>query len=1113
MAKINPVKLKQEAEKLEIAGRPDQAVILYRQILEDNPRDWNVINKIGDIYAKMNRAKEASEEYAKVADFYAKDGFLLKAIAIWKKINRLDASALEPYQNLAELYGKQGLLMEAKSQYQFVVDELIKRGRIREAGDVLKKMAEVDPGDLKIRSKLADLYTREGDPEKAVEEHVAIAEELNKKGHLAEALQVLERGLKIIPKSPRLRMELARVHLIQKNFDRASHYLEEAVQQNPDDPRLLIRLGEAYLGGKKIEEAEAIFKRLLELNPSDEEARVHMGRLCLLQENFDRAYDVFLPVVERLTGRHEGEKAAALLQMVVQKNPSHIKSLLKLVDVYRTSHKDMAVSATYSQLAEAYLNQGRFDEAASVLEVLLAREPYNQQLQTKLEFVKGRMSESGPAPLAAPSGEFMDEEFDLGRPEAAVRSALPPPPVAPQRPPAIEITGPLSDDDQEFVEEHLAEGRVFRKYGLVDKAADQFEAVVARFPDNIDARQELREIFKEKGDGAQAAEQCLALVEIFRLRGDEKAAAAQQEEAQRLQPKVAIAAPPAVAAPKRAVELGRAPSADALAPAEEEEEIALEAEEVALEGPGSDLRLEPSALEPFSLDEEAPFEGELVQQFLEDEPAVGPAEEVPLAPETGLWAPEGEDESPLSLALEKEVALEEASRVASLGATAAPPETAEREVPMALRRVLDEVDQYVALGFVEDAKEALQEIVARYPGHPAISSKMAELGIEVEPVHVPERGGTLGEYPPFEATLAADFEHPLEGLSTPEPEDVAGTGESIEGPGAEEELGIEFEASTLEIELEAPVEEETPFGDIGPEIPVLDVEPEAPPALAEVSARDAEPENEALVEEEIELPFVEEELASRVSEAPTGELEIALPSEELEEELEEEAPLAGETSFFEAETTGPESLLAESLHSGEELMEEESSLLDLEAVAETADVDLATELGELFGTQTAVQEPPPEAPGTELGDLGLADIFKEFKKGVDKQLSHEDYDTRYNLGIAYKEMGLLDEAIAEFQLAAKDEARLLECASMLGICFMEKGMPKLAIKWFERGLKAPGRREEEYSGLRYDLATAYEAAGDVQTAFNLYSELYGQDANFRDVAAKVRELRGAQASG
>jgi tetratricopeptide (TPR) repeat protein len=78
---------------------------------------------------------------------------------------------------------------------------------------------------------------------------------------------------------------------------------------------------------------------------------------------------------------------------------------------------------------------------------------------------------------------------------------------------------------------------------------------------------------------------------------------------------------------------------------------------------------------------------------------------------------------------------------------------------------------------------------------------------------------------------------------------------------------------------------------------------------------------------------------------------------------------------------------------------------------------------------------------------------------------------------------------------------------MLGICFLEKGMPKLAVKWFEKGLKAPGRSDEEYLGLRYDLAIAYEAEGDLDRAFALFTELYGQDATFRDVAGKVRELR------
>jgi tetratricopeptide (TPR) repeat protein len=173
-------------------------------------------------------------------------------------------------------------------------------------------------------------------------------------------------------------------------------------------------------------------------------------------------------------------------------------------------------------------------------------------------------------------------------------------------------------------------------------------------------------------------------------------------------------------------------------------------------------------------------------------------------------------------------------------------------------------------------------------------------------------------------------------------------------------------------------------------------------------------------------------------------------------------------------------------------------------------MDLASELSEeIFGTHSAVEEEDAEPEGP-LTDPGLDQIFREFRKGVEKQLGAEDYDTRYNLGIAYKEMGLLDEAIAEFQLAAKDELRSLECCSMLGLCFMEKGMPDIAIKWFSKGLAIPGRREEEYHGLRYDLAQAYEAAGQPERALALYMEIFRENIKFRDVQERVKELQAAR---
>jgi hypothetical protein len=104
-------------------------------------------------------------------------------------------------------------------------------------------------------------------------------------------------------------------------------------------------------------------------------------------------------------------------------------------------------------------------------------------------------------------------------------------------------------------------------------------------------------------------------------------------------------------------------------------------------------------------------------------------------------------------------------------------------------------------------------------------------------------------------------------------------------------------------------------------------------------------------------------------------------------------------------------------------------------------------------------------------------------------------------------MGLLDEAIGEFQLASKDPSHLVVCCSMLGLCFLDKGLPELSIKWYRRGLEAPGLSEEDQLGLMYDLGNAYMAMGDVISAYGTFVEIYGINTNYRDVVAKLEELR------
>jgi tetratricopeptide (TPR) repeat protein len=140
-------------------------------------------------------------------------------------------------------------------------------------------------------------------------------------------------------------------------------------------------------------------------------------------------------------------------------------------------------------------------------------------------------------------------------------------------------------------------------------------------------------------------------------------------------------------------------------------------------------------------------------------------------------------------------------------------------------------------------------------------------------------------------------------------------------------------------------------------------------------------------------------------------------------------------------------------------------------------------------------------------DTNVLDIFEEFKKGLERELEAEDFETHYNLGIAYKEMGLIDDAIKEFQTSKNDTKCSARSMTMLGICYMEKGLFPLAIEAFKGALNTFTTRDESYWSAKYDLASAHEKNGSLKEAFQIFSEIYGMDSKFRQVNEKLDYLK------
>ena len=176
--------------------------------------------------------------------------------------------------------------------------------------------------------------------------------------------------------------------------------------------------------------------------------------------------------------------------------------------------------------------------------------------------------------------------------------------------------------------------------------------------------------------------------------------------------------------------------------------------------------------------------------------------------------------------------------------------------------------------------------------------------------------------------------------------------------------------------------------------------------------------------------------------------------------------------------------------------------------------------------QPAVQAPKPQvasvaAPAAKASPFGeeagvdLAEMFGELKQDLEAGggSADEDPETHYNLGIAFREMGLLDEAIGELQKACQSVDRghafpqIMQTYTWLAQCFLEKGVPEAAVRWYEKALHVAGIDGETRVALNYELGSAYETAGDRPAALRHFMDVYGSNIDYRDVSERIKALR------
>ena len=174
-------------------------------------------------------------------------------------------------------------------------------------------------------------------------------------------------------------------------------------------------------------------------------------------------------------------------------------------------------------------------------------------------------------------------------------------------------------------------------------------------------------------------------------------------------------------------------------------------------------------------------------------------------------------------------------------------------------------------------------------------------------------------------------------------------------------------------------------------------------------------------------------------------------------------------------------------------------------------VDMADWLREESGPRSYRMVAEEDANREEGTEADFTDMLEKFKAGVAANVDDEDFDSHYDLGVAYKEMGLIDEAIFQFQKALRGATQRIRAYEALGQCFIDRGEHDVAITVLGRALREPGMEDEDLIGVLYLLGFASEGNRKPRDAAAYYQRVFAIDIDFRDVSNRLKQMTKAAA--
>jgi len=999
------------------------------------------------------------------AEKYVQQGKLQNAIAEYAKVVKADPKDLTVLNTIGDLYARLGDGDKAVDYFKQVGDTYASEGFTVKAIAVYKKIGKIKTS-LEGTLKLAELYTQQGLFNDARAQYLQVAEEFLRNGELDQAVRIFQKTLEMDPENVAMKLRLGDVYVRLNRKNEAWQIFNQAAE-------LLRSHG-------SLEAADDVLKRMQELDPKNGSTMLLRGRNNLEAGDAVAAIQCFETIPD-LDQNAEGLRDLMQAYLKVNRIPEAGIVAHKLCTV----HNDVAALATY---ADALMETGAYADALRL---------YQQNSERLLAANTGKVQEH----LHSLIGHMREDR-------AALQSILD----------LLVKSGDTSHSSE--VIELLAHASV--QHGELEKARDLYLQLAALEPENplhtrnyqqvvamIGAKETTQPITSE--EGALMVDELEALAPFVDQHYSEevlnkvRAALTDAElfvsynmPEKALGPLLAAlpVAPRDLRLNQRLASLhtrtGRFADAAMCCRTlqsvysdaghhDEASRYAELADKYESRAAQAAQAAQPAAQQETVHPEEAHVEVEPASQPLPAWPASAPpaahAEEFTVAPH----------EEPAAEPF-------------------ATPEFAVAATPVEGDGAIDISDEWEG-AVAEPAHQEPELVVERPPVTGPVADTVEEIRFYLQNSMVDEARATLYKLetqthdPAVLAAMRAEIaEHILRHEAAPAP--------------PEPEV-IEIEDAPLSCEeVSEAVEEAQPEAaladlDVPDDLPVVEPEPE-PYEIAE-PVMSAEP---AAYEAIVPPPPAHhiDSLQDFVS-----DLEAALPEDfgpPMDPVAAPEAALEHPAPVYEPEPVWePEPAMA----SAPEVIESS----DLPFYDEVPPPSPAAPMAPGFaasGMAAAAAAPAPAATApTAMAAAGadLNDIFDELKAELEdgSESAAEDPENHYNLGVAFREMGLVDEAIGELQKVCQAVDRgvtfpqTMQAYTWLAHCFLDKGVPEASVRWYEKALKLPTIDQEARTALHYELGSAYEAANNRRAALAHYMEAYGANIDYRDVAERIHALK------